>query len=144
MGLLETGIYAVLAADDAVKAIVITRIYPAMVPQGAVFPCLVYHQVAGEREHTMQGPNGLRQSRYQITAWGKMTDAAAAYAGAKALADAVRLALDGSYGTWSGVAVQGCSLMDETDVVEASPELETLRAVGVAQVYEIWSEESLT
>jgi len=129
---LETGLYAFLAAEAGVKALVAARIYPDAAPAGAAKPYIVYQRITTERDRTMDGPNGLAMPRMQVTCW------AATYIGAKVLADAVADAIDGFSGDMGGEAVQVVSVLDEGDMPDLSPEGETGRAYGRRLDLEIW------
>ena len=129
---LETGLYAFLAAQAALKALVASRIYPEAAPAAAKKPYLVYQRITTDRDRTMDGPNGLATPRMQVTCW------AATYAGAIALAGAVADAIDGHSGDLGGQAVQAVSVMDEGDMPDFAPEGETGRAYGRRLDLEIW------
>lgn len=114
---LEAGLHAYLTADPAVAALVVTRVTPSIVPQNSVFPAISYFRVTGQRVRSLDGPAGRGKPLMQIDLW------AESYAETKALADAVRRALDGYAGPMGAVQVDAVSLNNEQDVYEDAPEL---------------------
>ena len=86
---IEQGLVAHLLADSAVSAIVGTRVHPGAVPQGGTTPAIVYARASSDREVDMDGPSDFVQVRMRVDCWHTT------YAGVKALADAVRVALNG-------------------------------------------------
>lgn len=108
---IEKAIRSILVNDSTVKAIT-TRCYPAKIPQDPTYPLILYYKVTGMRDHHLQGPSGLAHPRFQVEAW------AITYDAAKALANAIRGALDGYTGT-QGTVVIGSTIMEsERDYYE--------------------------
>lgn len=128
----ETAIYTVLAADGTVAALVVARIYPALAPQGATLPYVVYERISTPRVRGLDGTSGLGAPRFQITSW------AESYSGAKALADAVRDALDDYSGTVGTAILDDAFIDDEGDVENLSPGADEQRLFGVRQDFIIW------
>ena len=108
---IEKAIRSILIADTTVKAIT-TRCYPGMIPQNPEYPLIVYYKVTGMRDHHLQGPSGLAHPRFQAEAWATTYDAA------KALANAIRCALDGYTGTQGTVDIGSILIESERDVYE--------------------------
>ena len=108
---IEKAIRSILIADTAVKAIT-TRCYPGKIPQDPTYPLIVYYKVTGMRDHHLQGPSRLAHPRFQVEAWALTYDAA------KALANAIRGALDGYTGTQGTVAIGSILIESERDVYE--------------------------
>jgi hypothetical protein len=106
---LEEGLYAHLSADATVAALVETRIYPLGAPQDAAMPNLAYQRISGAPGLAHDGPSGLAEARIQITCM------AETYAGAKALATAVRNRLHGWRGGWGQVPVGAAMIDSERD-----------------------------
>jgi hypothetical protein len=123
---MKTGlaIYAILAADSGVAAIVGTRIYPNFAPAGAALPNVVYEQVTATRTKALVGHQGLTRQRFTVRA------IATTYTAAESLADAVRLALCDYVGTAGGIVVKGIFLDGERDVPDSSPEIDAGRMYG--------------
>lgn len=127
---IEEGLYELLTMDTAVAALVGTRIYPLLVPQDADLPAMAYQRISGPRDHTHSGASGLAMARMQLTYL------ASSYAAVKALAEAVRAALDGLRGSMGEVTVGSCMLENEFDSWAAVFGLPTVR-----HDYLIWYQE---
>lgn len=106
---IEAAMRAHLIADPGVSGLVGQRIYPIAMPQGTTLPAITYQRVSTVRIGSKQGPTGMAQPRLQINCWSK------SYGDAKALADAVRVALDGYRGLMGG-AVDVWETVVGTDV----------------------------
>lgn len=107
----EEGIVAELLADAAVSALVSARVF-RLLPQNVTYPAISYQRISTERFNTLDGPNDLTQIRIQVDSW------AATYAAVKALATAVRQALNGVRPLLGGVTVQHVYLVaGDTDDV---------------------------
>lgn len=96
---IEQALYALLAGDATLVAIIGTRIYPLRAPQNATYPLLVYQQIASQKVHSMQGGSGLDFSLFQFTFWGSD------YLVTKQAAEALRVLLQGYRGTVTVPAV---------------------------------------
>lgn len=108
---IEKAIRSILVANNTVKAIT-TRCYPATLPQDPTYPLILFSKVTGMRDHHLQGPSGLAHPRFQVEAWATTYDAA------KALANAIRGALDGYKGTVGTVRIGSILSESERDVYE--------------------------
>jgi hypothetical protein len=108
----ELAVYTLLKDAAGVAALVAGRVYPLQAPQNATAPFIVYQRISSRRVRSVDGPSGLAQPRIQVDAY------AATYAGAKALASAIRTALDGYRGTVAGVRVGAIALVSDTDFLE--------------------------
>lgn len=79
-------------------------------PQGALVPYIGLQLVSDSEGSTMQGPDGLRQSRVQVDCY------AASYAGAARIAEAVKSVLHGHRGGgFRGVFFDGARSFREAD-----------------------------
>lgn len=107
MAVIEEALVDILEADAAVAAVVDDRIYPIVLPQGAMLPAIVYQRISGPRAETMQGPSGLAWPRFQFVSVG------ATFGDAMAVAVAVRQALDGYRGMVGGVTIHGILILNE-------------------------------
>lgn len=85
----EESLVARLNATPGVTALVGTRIYPMLIPQGAAMPAVTYQRISTVRPGSLRGPVGQADPRIQVNSW------ADTYGTAKALADQVRRSLDG-------------------------------------------------
>lgn len=131
---LEADLRAFVLADGTVASMIGTRMHPVLLPQAPTLPALTYSTISAIRGHTMQGPDGLPETRIQIDSW------AATYSAAAALAGAVRRRLDGhsgSIGTGSPQTVVQAIFADtERALHESEPELYRISAD-----YRVWFEE---
>ena len=113
----EIAVYTLLKNAAAVSTLVGARIYPLAAPQNPTYPLITYQRISGPRWTTMDGPTGMAQPRIQVDAF------ATTYAGAKALATAIRTTLDGHRGTVTvtggTVRVGGIRLETDQDLYEA-------------------------
>lgn len=86
---IEQGLVAHLLADAPVAAIIGTKVHPGSVPQDTDLPAIVYLRISTQREVDLDGPSDFVQVRMRLDLW------ETSYSGVKALADAVRVALNG-------------------------------------------------
>jgi hypothetical protein len=134
MTLIAEALAARLAAFSGLAALVGTRIYARKLPQGPTYPAVTYYRVSGMREESLSGASGLAHPRYTVTAW------ATTYAGAQAVAEQVRLALECYRDTAPtyGVVVQSIVFLGDVDLQWD----EELHLYAVAGDYEVWHEET--
>jgi len=116
-----------LAADAGVSALVSTRIYPQILPQNPTYPALIYQQITESPEPAMGSDTGLVAITVQVDSY------ATTYSGAKALAAAVRSALNRHRGTVSTVDIADVFLENTLDLYES--EVQKRR---VSQDYRVW------
>lgn len=97
MKTVEGALRDVLLADDAVFALVGTRIYPQMLPEAtAVFPCVTFWVLDDDpADENHEGSGGLYSLQIQISAWAIPTAAEGAQTVARKVAHAIREALLG-------------------------------------------------
>ena len=124
----EAALYTILKADRTVTGlvgVVSPRIYPIGIPQGKSVPAIVYQQIAGGRPKSTTGTIGFCYALFQITCWDDDL------LGARALADAVRDALDDFTGTpvVGGNEIMQCSVVGEGDAINLD-EAETADRIG--------------
>lgn len=87
--MIESTLYSRLTSYSGLTALVSTRIYPLVAPQGVIYPAVVYQRISTmAREVAMGSDPGIVRARVQVTAW------ADTYTSAKAIADKIRLALE--------------------------------------------------
>ena len=94
-------IYGLLTTDVALTALVSTRIYALRAPEGAAKPFVIVSKISDVRDLPIDATAGSIpcQARMQVSCFDLTVQ------GAKAVADAVRIACDLKSGTLSGVAV---------------------------------------
>jgi hypothetical protein len=109
MAILEATLYTKLSTTAGIAALVGTRIYPMIMPQGSTYPAVTFQRIATEpRESCMVADCGIVRARIQITAW------ADTFTAAKAVADQVRQALQ----RWTGTGIQGSFIIGEYDLYD--------------------------
>lgn len=107
-----------LLSDATVAAILATRLYPVILPQNTIFPAATYQIIDTPRDNTLDGPSGLARPKIQFTLWATKAD------NVKALARAIRLALNGFKGTLpDGSDVKSVLLEDERETYESDVNL---------------------
>lgn len=105
---IEAGLYSKVTGNVGVAALISTRFYPVVLPQKVTLPAASYQVISGEAGYTIGTQAAqVRKPRFQINAWASTYDAA------KALARALRTAIDHQTGTWSGTSVIGCIIEGE-------------------------------
>lgn len=98
-----------LLATTAVTDLITARLYPMRAPDDATFPFLIYKLISSSRDYSHDGAVGLVESRFNIECRARV------YEDAVALADAVRLTLSGTTGTWGDRDIGNCELINESD-----------------------------
>jgi|WetSurSiteA1Bulk_404760.scaffolds.fasta_scaffold19697_2 hypothetical protein len=126
--MIEALVRAQLLSDPTVFGLVATRIYPSMLPQAVTLPAISYFRVSTGRLLSHDGPSGLEHPLLQLDMWAESYDVA------KALAAAVREALDGFA---SSGELRGAFLSDERDIPEDTPGL-----VHLIGEYFVWAAEA--
>lgn len=112
MSVLEEAIPARLAAVGGVTALVGNRVYPLRAPQNAQRPFVVFQRISAPRVSAFGSDSGIARPRFQVTSWGET------YASAKAVATAVRQALQRYRGTVLGVEILDCFVDTDQDLVD--------------------------
>ena len=88
--MIEQTLFTVLSTNTPVQAIVGSKIYPVVMPEGVTVPALVYQKVGTTVVNSLEGFSGIESIRMQFSCY------APTLIGAKQLAQAVSAALDGS------------------------------------------------
>lgn len=109
---IEEGLYDFLSTDGGISALVSTRVYPGTLPQNWTAPAISYQRISGNRVRNLSGPAGRAAPRIQIDCW------ADSYSGSKALATAVRSAMDGYAGLMGTTTVGSVVLESDLDFYE--------------------------
>lgn len=99
-----------LIADLTNQIGVGTRIYPLKIPQGAIFPCVVFNTVTNPRHHAFQADATLTSPRIRFIVYGQT------YTSAKTVADSLIARLKNKTGTLgSGTnTVTGVAILTES------------------------------
>ena len=125
----EEAIRAALIADNGVKAIT-TKVYPSVLPQTPTYPLILYFRIGGSSDVALGGATGKSHTRFQIEAW------AETYSAAKALAAAIRIALNCKTFTVDSIYIGSIVIQSERDFYESD--------VGIYRVsidFMIWATE---
>jgi len=93
---IETTLYATINDDAAVTALVADRIYPMIAPDGAATPYVTYQVIATEAHNIINGAPGTERKVIQVNCISNT------YANAKAIAEAVKAAINSSIGYLNG------------------------------------------
>ena len=133
----DDAIYSRLSGNSAVRAIVDDRIYPDRTPQDTALPKIVFTTISQGRAPNTSGASGVTNPRIQIDCW------ADSNAGAFALADAVRLALDGYRGTVASVVIRSCFLDSERKAIVEPRDGGEQRIYGRSLDFNIWHLETV-
>ena len=107
----ETAVRAVLVGASGVTDLVSTRVYPSGAPSSVTKPFVVYEVDTLEPVDALDGHTGITFASFTITSWG------ASYSDAKAVADAVRTALNDYSGTSDSVSIPVASHDSSRDIV---------------------------
>lgn len=133
----EQAIRERLVATPGVAALAGTRVRQLLLRQKETMPAVRVQLISEPRQYQLRGEDGAVRSRVQVDAYD--AEDGGAYAGAVALADAVRAALSGQRFTDSGsppsVQVTGCFVDGRRVMYEA----EEQRLVRVSQDFIVWS-----
>jgi hypothetical protein len=130
---LEPVIYTKLSGNAGVLAQVSTRIYPVQGPQGGSRPLIVYSKVS-DNPINNAAPAFASESNARV----RFHAIAETYAGAKAVAAAIRSALDGWRDTGTSPKVQSALPIGEYDATEYQSD-GTVQAIHVVSLdYSIW------
>ena len=123
--MIEETIFTRLSTFAGLAALVSTRIYPVIMPQGAVKPAITYQLISSTRESCMVKDDGIVRARFQITAWGET------FTGVKAVIEQVRQALQ----RWSTSGVQDTYIDGQYDLYDEGAYLHGA-AIDAMVVYE--------
>lgn len=108
---IEDVIYNILKDNAGVSALVTTKIYPMVAPQG-VEDCIVYQVINDNPNDTKSGVSTFNKPRVQVTGWSKN------HVTAKQIRNAVQSALDRYTGTVTGInvdSIQYITIGDDFD-----------------------------
>jgi hypothetical protein len=107
---IEEALTTKLRATPAISALVGNRIYPTKAPQATTSAYIVYDMLGGEDHTAHDGFGGLRSGRISYAC------CAPKYGEAKAIAEAVRMALAGWKGTLSGLEISVPACYEDQDL----------------------------
>jgi hypothetical protein len=130
--MIELAIQTRLLEYVGLAALIGDKAFPGHVPEDKSPPAVTFTKTSGQRGHPGDGPSGDASPDFQISCWAKT------YGEAKAIANQVRMALDGFEGDMEGVKVHACELFNEIDMYDPETKCE-----GVALSFTIWHEEEV-
>lgn len=132
----EAVLRSALVANQAVSALVATRIYPVVAPANAALPYITWRRAAVQRSQSLGGPIGTPVVSLELELY------AATYEGVRDLADKCRLCLDGYGGTLNNVEVSNTTLDNEYDGFALLQGSELPIEYTVTQSYSVLWQES--
>jgi hypothetical protein len=132
---IELAIKSILENDGGVASLVSTRIYPVVISRSVTRPALTYQQLSARRDRPADKDNHDVRGNWQITCW------AETYTELRPLVNVVRVAMDGSKGSYGGTHVESCLLSDESDLAAINPDNDELLFYGKQLVFDIWWHE---
>lgn len=103
---IETDLYSRLSTFAGLVALVGTRSYPLLLPQNPTLPAITFQKISNVREQAHSGDSSLQHPRYQFSCW------AETYAEAWAVAEQIRLALQGITSAGGGFYENAVDLYD--------------------------------
>lgn len=114
--MIEHFIFQLLSNDAGVAAIVESRIYPVLLPQNPVWPCVGYNVEHGQEGKTFDGQGTAQEANVEIDCWSEN------HAGMLDLFEAVKAALKNYSGTLAGVTVDAIYINSTLPMFEDSVE----------------------
>jgi hypothetical protein len=106
--LIEETLFTRLSTFAGITALVDTRIFPMIMPQGTVKPALTYQRISSIRESCMVADDGIVRARFQITAWGET------FKTVRSIIEQVRQALQ----RWNTSGIQDTYIIGEYDLYD--------------------------
>lgn len=114
---MEASLFSYLSTNAGITALVVKRVYPGIIPQSGVQPCIVYNKQSRTRQQTFCGTSNLLLTRLEIDCY------ADTYIQSVALANAVTAALQDFSGDMAGTDVPKIFLENEIDLSDIEPGL---------------------
>lgn len=113
-----------------ITRLVSQRIYPLLLPQGATFPAITFQRISSVRDRTYDAPIYLVTARVQFSCW------AETWNDCRALAEDLRMILNGFRGIMAGIPVPSIRILNELDLHDPETDL-----YHMACDYEVVAEE---
>lgn len=132
----QDALRTILLADAPVLAVVSTKIWPMIAPQGSAMPYIVYSRIGTDHIEVLAGSAGLARATFQIDCWSDSFDTV------RDLANKVRIALQGVQGTHASVVIDGINMTSEVDDYEEPENKNEPGTYGVKMDFGIWFVES--
>jgi hypothetical protein len=134
--MIEKGLYSRLTADGALIALIGTKVFPHRGSQSQVLPYVTYTRIFAERMHHLAGPSGLARPTLQLDVW------SLTYAECKAIADRIRVLLDGLSWIAAGYTVQYSRMTNEREEKEPIDVASDTVVYRSSMDFEIWFNET--
>lgn len=126
-----------LQTQSDVTAIIGTRMFPRVLPQGESLPAIVFSLVTSTSEHKITGASSGVRAIVQLDCY------AETHIAANDLSEKVRLALHGYSGT-AGSSTIGSSLLEnKREMFDAPTDGSDVPAYRVMMEWEIWHNETI-
>lgn len=126
---IEAEIYTKLSSTSSITALVSTRIYPTLAPEGVTGDFITYHKVNANTERHLSGVSNLRSATFDFYSWSSTA------LGAVTIADAIHDALlMKQFGT--SCVVSGSDLQFMVSFYEAESRLHRV-AVSITFYYSV-------
>lgn len=110
---INTRLFSRLSSDAGVSALVfasgIYRIYPVLLPQDSAYPAISYQNISNNPINHLSGESNQQNDRVQIDCWAETNDQA------HAMADAVKLAMQGSANNFKAIRLTRIDLPYDND-----------------------------
>lgn len=119
---IESALYSILSTTGAITTICGTRIYPIKMPDNSIFPAVTYQKIVETTEHIINSSGQLKKAIFSISTWVRHTPTATP-ATARELSAAIRAAIDGIRGLYSGMDIQGILIQNETQTYDEDVEV---------------------
>lgn len=134
----ELALLDILFADATVYGLIANKVFCGYAPPTQTFPYIIYQQISGNRDYTLSGPTGLVPINIQLDIY------ATTYASVRAIAKAVRYALDGYDSTLTlsngtTLKVLESHLTNESDIPGERGDNTVI--YGKSLEFEIWIDE---
>jgi hypothetical protein len=117
--MLIEAVQSLLTANGPISALVGNRTYAGQLPELKAptdLPAIVYREIHGDGEFSMDGPDQLQHSRMQFSCYGKV------YSDAKRVARTLRVELESFTGQLDdGTVIEHVQRESETDMFEDAP-----------------------
>lgn len=96
-----------LREDAGLSALVGSKVFALVIPQGTKLPCITFQRIGGMPANTLSGASGLEEIDLQIDVWARDYDEA------KAIAKAVRAAMPPSGPRFSAHLIEDQDLYED-------------------------------
>ena len=96
-----------LREDAGLSALVGSKVFALVIPQGTKLPCITFQRIGGMPANTLSGHSGLEEIDLQIDVWARDYDEA------KAVAKAVRAAMPPSGPQFSAHLIEDQDLYED-------------------------------